>query len=136
LNSLEFIKILKIVCVLVVPILFIGNPRQGKMQVAMKGARVVTTTIPIVKAKVVLAIVLVLKVEVATPIVKAEEVAAAPPTTKVEVAKKKQRVKLPKLKMNVDRHRLPNGDLQKSFDARVCLLCQVYLHDYHVKWLV
>ncbi len=29
-NSLEFIKILKIVYVLVVPILFIGNPKQGK----------------------------------------------------------------------------------------------------------
>jgi hypothetical protein len=30
LNSLEFIKILKFLCVLVVPILFIGNLRQGK----------------------------------------------------------------------------------------------------------
>jgi hypothetical protein len=30
LNSLEFIKILKIVYVLVVPILFIRNPKQGK----------------------------------------------------------------------------------------------------------
>jgi len=45
-------------------------------------------------------------------------------------------VKLPKLKLNVDRHGLPSGDLQKSFDARVCLLCQVYLDDCHVIWLV
>ncbi len=30
LNSFEFIKVLKFLCVLVVPILFIGNPRQGK----------------------------------------------------------------------------------------------------------
>jgi hypothetical protein len=38
--------------------------------------------------------------------------------------------------MSVDRHGLPSGDLQKSFDARVCLLCRVYLDDYHVKWSV
>jgi hypothetical protein len=45
-------------------------------------------------------------------------------------------MKLPKLKMNVIRHGLPNGNLEKSFDAMVHLLCQVYLDDYHVKWLM
>jgi hypothetical protein len=94
------------------------------MQVATKGAGVAAVTIPAVK------------VEVAGPIVKIEEVAAATPATKVEVAEKKRRLKLPKLKMSVDRHGLPSGDLQKSFDARVRLLCQVYLDDCHVKWSV
>ncbi len=51
---------------------------------------------------------------------------------KVEVVEKKQNVKLTKLKMGVDRHRLPNGNLQKFFNARVCSSCQVYLDDYHV----
>jgi hypothetical protein len=88
------------------------------------------------KAKVVAAIVPAVKVEVATPLVKAEEIAARTPAIKVEVAKKKRRVKLLKLKMSVDRHGLPNGNLQKSFDARVCLLCRVYLDDCHVKWSV
>jgi hypothetical protein len=55
--------------------------------------------------------------------VKAEEVAVATPAIKVEVAEKKRKVKLPKLKMNVDCHGLPSGDLHKSFDARVHLLC-------------
>ncbi len=36
--------------------------------------------------------------------------------------------------MSVDRHGLPIGDLQKSFDARVRLLSRVYLDDCHVKW--
>jgi hypothetical protein len=102
------------------------------MLVVMKGARITITTIPIMKAKVVTTIVHVVKVELATPIVKEEEVATTTPTTKVEVAEKKQKVKLPKLKMSVDRHRLPNGDLHKSFNARLCLSCQVYLDDYHV----
>jgi hypothetical protein len=31
---------------------------------------------------------------------------------------------------------LPNGNLQKSLDAKVRLLCWVYLDDCHVKWLV
>jgi hypothetical protein len=62
-------------------------------------------------------------VEVVAHVVKVEEVAVATPAIKVEVAKKKWKVKLPKLKMNVDRHGLPNGNLQKSFDARVHLLC-------------
>jgi hypothetical protein len=43
-------------------------------------------------------------------------------------------MKLPKLKMNVVCHGLPNGNLKKSFDAMVHLLCQVDLDDYHVKW--
>jgi hypothetical protein len=55
--------------------------------------------------------------------VKAEEVALATHAIKVEVAKKKRRVKLPKSKMSVDCHGLPSGDLHKSFDARVHLLC-------------
>ncbi len=93
------------------------------MQVAMKGVGVVAATIPIVKGKVVLAIVPIVKVEVATPIVKVEEVVATTSAIKVEAVKKKRRVKLPKLKMSVDRHGLPNGDFHKSFDARVRLLC-------------
>jgi len=89
----------------------------------MKGVGVALATIPIVKAKVVITIVLAVKVEVVAPIVKAEEVATTTLVTKVEVAKKKRRVKLLKLKMSVDRHGLPNNDLQKSYDARVHLLC-------------
>jgi hypothetical protein len=89
----------------------------------MKGARVASATIPTLKAKVVAAIVHAVKVEVATPLVKAEKIAPTTPAIKVEVAEKKRRVKLPKLKMSVDCHGLPSGDLQKSFDARVCLLC-------------
>ncbi|CAK9220558.1 unnamed protein product [Sphagnum troendelagicum] len=88
------------------------------MQVAMKGAGVAATTIPTMKVKVVAAIVPTLKVEVAAPLVKAEEIAATTLAIKVEVAKKKRKVKLPKLKMSVDRHGLPSGDLHKSFDAR------------------
>jgi hypothetical protein len=99
----------------------------------MKGAGVATVIIPAMKAKVVIVIVHAAKVEVAGPVVKTEEVATVTPPTKVEVAKKKQRV-LPKLKMNVDRHGLPSGNLQKSFDAKVRLLCRVYLDDCHVKW--
>jgi hypothetical protein len=38
--------------------------------------------------------------------------------------------------MNVDCHGLPSGDLQKFFDAKVHLLCRVYLDDCHVKWSV
>jgi hypothetical protein len=106
------------------------------MQVAMKGAGIAASTIPIVKAKVVAAIVPAVKVKVAAPIVKAEEVAAATPAIKVEVTEKKRKVKLPKLKMSVDRHGLPSGDLHKSFDARVRLLCRVHLNDCHVKWSV
>jgi hypothetical protein len=79
---LEFIKILKIVCVLVVPILFIRNPRQGK------NVGVAATTITIVKAKVVATIVLAVKVEVTTLVVKAEEVAVATLAIKVEVTEK------------------------------------------------
>jgi hypothetical protein len=79
---LEFIKILKIVCVLVVPILFIGNLRQGKVQVVTKGVRVATPTIPIVKVKVVTAIVPTMKVEVAALVVKAKKVAVATLATK------------------------------------------------------
>jgi hypothetical protein len=93
------------------------------MQVAMKGVGVAIATIPTVKAKVVATIVPAVKVEVAAPLVKAEEIATTTPAIKVEVAEKKRRVKLPKLKMSVDRHGLPSGDLQKSFDARVRLLC-------------
>jgi hypothetical protein len=89
----------------------------------MKGAIVATATIPTVKAKVVTAIVPVVKVKVAAPLVKAEEIVATTPAIKVEVVEKKRRVKLPKLKMSVDRHGLPTSDLQKSFDARVRLLC-------------
>jgi hypothetical protein len=106
------------------------------MQVAMKGAGVAAATIPTMKVKVVAAIVPALKVEVAAPLVKAEEIAATTLAIKVEVAKKKRKVKLPKLKMSVDRHGLPSGDLHKSFDARVRLLCRVYLDDCHVKWSV
>ncbi len=102
----------------------------------MKGAGVGVTTIPIVKAKVVVAIVLGVKVKVAAPLVKAEEIATTTLVIKVEVAEKKRRVKLPKLKISVNRHGLPIGDLQKSFDARVRLLCRVYLDDCHVKWSV
>ncbi len=86
----------------------------------MKGARVEATIIPTLKVKVVVAIVLAIKVEVAAPLVKVEEITTTTPAIKVEVAKKKRRVKLPKLKMSVDCHGLPNGDLKKSFDARVC----------------
>jgi hypothetical protein len=89
----------------------------------MKGAGVAATIIPIVKAKVVATIVPIVKVEVATLVVKAKKVAATTPTIKVEVVEKKRRVKLPKLKMSVELHGLPGGDLQKSFDARVHLLC-------------
>jgi nitrous oxide reductase len=102
----------------------------------MKGAGIVVTSIPTMKAKVVAAIVLTVKVEVVAPVVKAKEVAIATPTIKVEVVEKKRRVKLPKLKMSVDHHGLPSGDLQKPFDARVRLLCRVYLDDCHVKWSV
>ncbi|CAM6025442.1 unnamed protein product [Sphagnum balticum] len=84
----------------------------------MKDVRVTITTIPTVKAKVVTTIIHAIKVEVVTHVVKAEEVATITPTTKVEVAKKKRKVKLPKLKMSVDCHGLPNGDLQKFFDAK------------------
>jgi hypothetical protein len=38
--------------------------------------------------------------------------------------------------MSVHCHGLLSGNLQKLFNAKVCLLCQVYLNDYHVKWLV
>jgi hypothetical protein len=106
------------------------------VQVAMKGAIVAAATIPTVKAKVVTAIVPVVKVKVAAPLVKAEEIVATTPAIKVEVVEKKRKVKLPKLKMSVDRHGLPTSDLQKSFDARVRLLCRVYLDDCHVKWSV
>jgi hypothetical protein len=54
----------------------------------MKGAGVVAATIPIVKGKVVSAIVRIVKVEVAAPIVKGKEVAATTPTIKVEAVKK------------------------------------------------
>jgi nitrous oxide reductase len=67
---------------------------------------------------------------------KAKEIATTTPVIKVEIVEKKRKVKLPKLKMSVDRHGLPSGDLHKSFDARVRLLCRVYLYDYHVKWSV
>jgi hypothetical protein len=77
----------------------------------MKGAGVATTTIPTVKAKVVVVIVLTVKVEVVAPLMKVKEIAATTPAIKVEVAEKKRRVKLPKLKMSVDRHGLPSGDL-------------------------
>jgi hypothetical protein len=77
----------------------------------MKGAKVVATTIPIVKGKVVSAIVPTVKVEVAAPIVKAKEVATTTPAIKVEAIEKKEKVKLPKLKISVDRHGLPSGDL-------------------------
>jgi hypothetical protein len=100
----------------------------------MKGARVAVAIIPIVKAKVVVAILPAVKVEVAPLVVKAEEVVVATLATKVEVVKKKRRLKLPKLKMSVDRHGLPSDDIKKSFDARVRLLCRVYLDDCHVKW--
>jgi hypothetical protein len=89
----------------------------------MKGVGVAATIIPTVKVKVVAAIVPAMKVKVAAPLVKAEEIVATTPTIKVEVAKKKRKLKLPKLKMSVDHHGLPSGDLQKSFDARVRLLC-------------
>jgi hypothetical protein len=72
-----------------------------------------------VKAKVVATIVPIVKVKVVAPIVKAKEVATITPTINVEVTEKKRRVKLPKLKMSVDCHGLPSGDLQKSFDGRV-----------------
>jgi hypothetical protein len=62
--------------------------------------------------------------EVAALVVKAKEVVIVTPTTKVEVVEKKQRVKLPKLKMSVDCHGLPSDDLKKSFDARVHLLAK------------
>jgi hypothetical protein len=77
----------------------------------MKGARVAAATIPTVKAKVVAAIVPIVKVKVAAPLVKAEEIATTTPTIEVEVVEKKRRVKLPKLKMSVDCHGLPSGDL-------------------------
>jgi len=77
----------------------------------MKGAQVIVITIPTVKVKVVTTIVPAVKVEVATSVVKVEEVAIATLATKVEVAEKKRKVKLPKLKMNVDCHGLPSGDL-------------------------
>jgi hypothetical protein len=76
------------------------------------------------------------KVEVVAFVMKAKEVVVVTLATKVEVVEKKQRVKLPKLKMSVDCHGLPSDDLQKSFNARVHLLCQVYLNDCHVKWSV
>jgi hypothetical protein len=38
--------------------------------------------------------------------------------------------------MRADCHRLLSGNLHKFFDAKVHLLCQVYLNDYHVKWSV
>jgi hypothetical protein len=75
----------------------------------MKGAGVAVAIIPTMNAKVVTTIVLAMKVKVAAPIVKAEEVATITLAIKVEVAKKKQRVKLPKLKMSVDHHGLPSG---------------------------
>ncbi len=80
------------------------------MQVMMKGVGVASTTILTMKAKVVATIIPTVKVEVVTPVVKAEEVATTL-AIKVEVAKKKRRVKLPKLKMNVDHHGLPSGDI-------------------------
>jgi hypothetical protein len=102
------------------------------MQVVMKGARVQAAIAPTMKVKVVATIVLAVKVKVAAPIVKAEEVATIVPAVKVkvaapivkaeevatitlaikvDVAEKNRRVKLPKLKMSVDPHGLPNGDL-------------------------
>jgi len=102
----------------------------------MKGAGVTVATIPTLKAKVVATIILVVKVEIATPVVKAKEVTTTTLAIQIEVVEKKQRVMLPKLKMNVDRHGLLSGDLQKSFDAWVYLLCKVYLDDCHVIWLV
>ncbi len=89
----------------------------------MKGVGVIAATILTVKAKVVATILLGVKVEVVAPIVKVEEVTTTTLAIKVEVVEKKRRVKLLKLKMNVDRHGLPSGDLKKSFDARVRLLC-------------
>jgi hypothetical protein len=67
------------------------------MQVVLKGARVQATTVPTMKAKVVAALVPAMKVKVV----------AITPAIKVDVTKKKRRVKLPKLKMSVDRHGLP-----------------------------
>jgi len=75
---------------LVVPILFIGNPKQGKSTSGNGGVRVAIITIPIMKAKVVAVIIPAVKVEVAAPIVKAEEVAIATPAIKVEVVKNKR----------------------------------------------
>jgi hypothetical protein len=45
LNSLELIKILKIWCVLVIPLLFIGNFRQGKNAGGDESAGVQAATI-------------------------------------------------------------------------------------------
>jgi len=83
--------------------------------VVMKGVGVTTATIPIVKVKVVTIIVHAMKVEVAafvmkakevaTLVMKAKEVAATTFAIKVEVAKKKQKVNLLKLKMNEDNGR-------------------------------
>jgi len=106
------------------------------VQVVIKGARLATTIILTMNAKLVATIVLAMKVEVVALVVKAKEVVTATLATKVEVVEKKRKVKLPKLKMSVDCHGLFSGDLQKSFDARVSLLCRVYLDDCHVKWSV
>jgi hypothetical protein len=81
------------------------------MQVAMKGVRVIGATIFIMTMKVVTAIIPVVKVKVATPIVKAEEVVTTSLAIKVEVAEKKRKVKLPKLKMSANFHGLPSSNL-------------------------
>lgn len=63
---------------------------------------------------------------------KVEEVAIATPAMKVEVAKKTTLDEATKVEKWG--HGLPSGNLYKSFYAKVCLLCRIYLDDYHVKW--